>query len=118
MEAAFAAGGLAPPSPRDVEAQLKINPKTLREIMKYLLDTGSLVEAAPEIVFHQRSYENAKAEVRKLFAGKPELTTSEIRQHLGMNRKYVVPLVELFDRKGLTVRIGDKRKLKTEGSSQ
>lgn len=41
-----------------------------------------------------------------------EATVSELRQLLGMNRKYVVPLVELLDRKGVTIRVGDKRKLK------
>jgi len=30
---------------------------------------------------------------------------------LGMNRKFVVPLVETFDRLGLTKRVGDKRQL-------
>jgi selenocysteine-specific elongation factor len=46
-----------------------------------------------------------------LFAVKKELTTSEIRQHLGMNRKLAVPLVELLDREKFTVRIGDVRRL-------
>jgi len=112
-EAAILAGGLAPASPAEVETQLKLPPKQLREIMKYLLDTAKVVEAAPDVVFHQSVYDKAKDEVLKLFAKQSELTTSEIRQHLGMNRKYVVPLVELFDRKGVTVRMGDKRRLKS-----
>lgn len=112
VEAALQAGALAPQSPKEIEAALKIPPKTFKEILRFLQDTQKVYEAAPEILFHASAYERAKTEVRTLFAKSPELTTSEIRQHLGMNRKYVVPLVELFDRKGFTVRIGDKRKLK------
>jgi selenocysteine-specific elongation factor len=111
VEAAFQAGALAPAAPSEIEAQLKIAPKTLKEILKYLSETGKIVEATPEIYFHQSSYEKARTEVAALFSKNNELTTSEIRQHLGMNRKYVVPLVELFDRRKFTVRVGDKRRL-------
>ncbi len=112
VEAALQAGALAPPSPAEIEAQYKIPAKTFKEILRFLQDTGKAFEASPEIYFHASAYDKAKSEVQGLFATSPELTTSEIRQHLGMNRKYVVPLVELFDRKNFTVRIGDKRKLK------
>jgi selenocysteine-specific elongation factor len=113
VEQAFAAGGLAPSHPAEIEAQLRIPPKTFKEILRFLLETGKLVQATPEVIFHQQSFENAVTATRALFAQKAELTTSEIRQHLGMNRKHVVPLVELFDRKGVTLRVADKRRLKT-----
>ncbi|HYG78043.1 MAG TPA: selenocysteine-specific translation elongation factor [Planctomycetota bacterium] len=113
VEAAYKNGGLAPPSPAEIEAQLKIAPKLFKEIMRYLLETGKVVDAAPDVVFHATAYEKAKNDTLALFKTKPENTTSEIRQHLGMTRKYAVPLVELFDRKGLTVRVGDQRKLKS-----
>jgi len=112
VEAALQAGALAPPSLAEIEASLKIPPKTFKEILRFLQDTGKAHDAGGGIYFHAGAYEKAQSEVAGLFAKSPELTTSEIRQHLGMNRKYVVPLVELFDRKNFTVRVGDKRKLK------
>jgi len=113
VELAFAAGGLAPPHPAEIEAQLKIQARTYKEILKFLLDTGRLVQATPEVIFHCESFEKALADTRALFAQKAELTTSEIRQRLGMNRKHVVPLVELFDQRGVTVRVADMRRLKS-----
>ena len=112
VESAFMAGALAPPLMSEVKTQLKIPEKALREIVKYLLETGKIVSATNEIYFHTQSYERTKAGLVGLFARQPELTMSEIRQHLGMNRKYVVPLMEMFDREGFTLRVGDKRKLK------
>jgi selenocysteine-specific elongation factor len=112
VEAALATGGLAPPSPADIATRLRIAPKTMREIVKYLVDSQKVVEATPEIVFHQAPFQRAQEALRALFAAKHTLTVSEIRQHLGMNRKYAVPLVELLDRRGFTVRSGDGRTLK------
>ena len=110
VEAAFLAGELAPPSRADVEAQLKILPKTMREILKYLRETGKLVDAGTEVVFHRSVVEHAKQKLTELFNQKNTLTTSEIRQHLGTSRKYAVPLVELLDKEKFTVRDGDVRK--------
>ncbi|HYF51327.1 MAG TPA: selenocysteine-specific translation elongation factor [Planctomycetota bacterium] len=113
IEEALKAGGLAPPPLAELEAQLKLPPKTAKEIRRYLIDTGKIVEASPDVHFHCTHYEAARSEVQKLFATKPELTASEIRQHLNMNRKYVIPLVELFDKRQVTRRDGDKRRLAT-----
>jgi selenocysteine-specific elongation factor len=112
LEQALREGALAPPSPAEVGAALKIPPKTLREILKFLGETGKVEEAAPEIVFHTVIFSRARAAVVDLLERQRQSSMSEIRQMLGMNRKYVVPLMELLDRKGVTVRVGDKRELK------
>jgi len=110
VEEALKAGALQPPELPDLEAVSGLKPKEFKDLLKYLLETKRIVEAAPDIVFHREAYDLAVGKVRTLFEQKAEWTTSEIRQELGMNRKYVVPLVETFDRLGLTVRVGDKRK--------
>ena len=110
VEDALKAGRLAPPTLPEVQAQFAIAPKTFKEIVRFLVDTRALVEASPEIYFHREAFDHAKTELATLFDQKNERTTSEIRQHLGMNRKYVIPLVELLDRVKFTQRIGDLRK--------
>ena len=112
VEEALKAGALLPPEVPDLESASGLKPKEFKDLLKYLLETERIVEAAPSIVFHREAYDRAAEKVRVLFEQKAEWTTSEIRQELGMNRKYVVPLVETFDRLGLTVRVGDKRKLR------
>jgi selenocysteine-specific elongation factor len=114
VEEALRAGGLAPPSTAEIQAATGVSPKALSEVLRYLTDTGRAVLATPEIYFHAEAYAGAEATVRAMFARAAELTVSEIRQQLGMNRKFVVPLVETMDRRGLTVRVGDKRRLAPE----
>ena len=112
LESAIKTGALAPPTIPELQAQLAVPPKTFKEILKFLSDTRALTEASPEIYFHREALDKAKGDLKSLFAEKSERTTSEIRQHLGMNRKYVIPLVELLDRTKFTERVGDVRKLK------
>ncbi|MEK7368475.1 MAG: SelB C-terminal domain-containing protein, partial [Planctomycetota bacterium] len=41
------------------------------------------------------------------------ITAAEFRDLVGTSRKYVIPLLEYFDRIHLTKRVGDKRVLYT-----
>jgi selenocysteine-specific elongation factor len=41
-----------------------------------------------------------------------DIVPSTLRQRLGISRKYLIPLLEWADGKGITVRIGDTRRLK------
>jgi selenocysteine-specific elongation factor len=43
-----------------------------------------------------------------------EMTAASFRDLIGSTRKYTIPLLEYFDRSGLTIRIGDARRLKAQ----
>jgi selenocysteine-specific elongation factor len=45
---------------------------------------------------------------------KGEMTAASFRDLIGSTRKYTIPLLEYFDRDGLTIRIGDVRRLKAQ----
>jgi selenocysteine-specific elongation factor len=47
-----------------------------------------------------------------LIREKGTASVSELRQALGSSRRIVVPLLERFDREGVTRRLGDKRTLR------
>ncbi|MBI1994283.1 MAG: SelB C-terminal domain-containing protein, partial [Deltaproteobacteria bacterium] len=54
-----------------------------------------------------------KGVLYKYLADKGEITAATCRDLLGSSRKYTIPLLEYFDREGLTIRIGDVRRLKS-----
>jgi len=106
----FRASGLAAPS---IEEAFAGAPKQLAERVKTaLLETGRLVDVGAGVILHQEIVADAEQRIRRLFAKKPELTASEIRQELGTTRKYVIPLLNHFDTIGLTQRRGDVRVLR------
>ena len=41
-----------------------------------------------------------------------EITTAQFRDRHQTSRKYAIPLLEYFDRTGITVRIGEVRRLR------
>jgi selenocysteine-specific elongation factor len=46
-----------------------------------------------------------------------DIVPSAVRERLGISRKFLIPLLEWADGKGLTVRIGDVRRLRAPARS-
>lgn len=99
-----------PPLREELAARLGLSSRDFREVLRYLCETGKAVEVPPEFAYHAHAYAEMLAVTKALFGAGAERTVSEIRQALDLNRKYVVPLVEHFDARGLTRREGNKRR--------
>jgi selenocysteine-specific elongation factor len=78
--------------------------------VRLLVDQGELVSLPGEIVMHRDSVAAAAKVVRRLFAQADRFTTAEFRDAAGVSRKYVIPLLDHFDRERLTVRHGSVRR--------
>lgn len=92
-------GGVAPPEPTGADRA------TLRELIR----RGKLVER-DGIVFHADAIDTAALTVARLLAADPDgVTMSQIREALGVSRKYALPLVNELDARGVTRRRDDLR---------
>jgi selenocysteine-specific elongation factor len=98
-----------PPSLEEAAQALKRRPEELRNIFTALVSTGELVEVRKGLIFHRTAVERARESILSHFQGNPDLTVSEFRKALETTRKYALPLLDYFDGKGLTRRVGDKR---------
>jgi selenocysteine-specific elongation factor len=97
--AALRAGGTSPDEPTGVDRA------TLRELIR----RGLLVER-DGIVFHPDAIETAATMAATLLAGQPDgITMSQLRDALGISRKYALPLANELDARGITRRRGDLR---------
>ena len=86
--------------------------KKVEELLQLLCQKGTLIETADNIIFHRKTAEKARAVVEKALKEKGEVATSEFRDILRASRKYVVALLEYIDGLGVTLRRGNKRRLK------
>jgi selenocysteine-specific elongation factor len=78
-----------------------------REVIEAAVRAGLLVRVSPELVFTPAFVARAAEVAREL--GSSGMTVSAFRERLGTSRKYALPLLEHFDRQGLTRRQGDLR---------
>jgi selenocysteine-specific elongation factor len=75
-------------------------------------DEGSLQKICPEFVMATTTVEKVKQLVVENCTKHGHLEIPELRDALGTTRKYLIPLLEYFDSKGVTTRLGANRVLK------
>ncbi|MEK7425126.1 MAG: selenocysteine-specific translation elongation factor [Actinomycetota bacterium] len=93
------AGGASPPDPTGADRT------TLRELVR----RGLLVER-DGIHFHPSAVDQAARTAAELLRHEPEgITMSQLRDALGVSRKYALPLANELDARGITRRRGDLR---------
>lgn len=81
----------------------------LLEILEY---RGRLAVIGDHLVYLTERIEEAQQAVRGHFETASELKPGDLKQLLGLTRKYAIPLMEYFDRIGFTRRDGNKRVLR------
>jgi selenocysteine-specific elongation factor len=88
----------------------------LNEVIRLLEREGSVVRVTTDMYFLASSIDQLRQTLRTHLTEKGEMTAASFRDLIGSSRKYTIPLLEYFDRDGLTIRIGDIRRLKSPSS--
>lgn len=103
------------PEPDTVEAVLDSIPPERREearqVLESLLTGGELVRLAPELCWHREVFQRGLGILRMLCADHGAVTLAEVRDALDTTRKYALLFLEACDRRQITVREGDCRRL-------
>ncbi|HWH77551.1 MAG TPA: selenocysteine-specific translation elongation factor [Candidatus Binatus sp.] len=108
---------LAPPDLKEIEKQAGVPRHRLTEVIRLLERDGSVVRVTTDMYFLASSIAQLRETLQKFLREKGEMTAASFRDLIGSSRKYTIPLLEYFDRDGLTIRIGDIRRLKTPVSA-
>ncbi len=80
--------------------------------IRFMIDTGEVVEVAEDLVFSKPGFEQLTELVRQFLSKGSGATVSELRQHTGVSRRIILPILEHLDTVGVTQRDGDMRKLR------
>lgn len=94
----LAAAGWAPPRRGDLD----VDP----EIMHALVRSGRVVAVSPDLIYLAETLDEIEERTRTLADG---FTVADFRDALGITRKHAVPLLEWFDGRGVTRRVGEGR---------
>lgn len=105
-------GGLSPPGAKRLEEALGLVRPRLNDFLGVLEARHAVVKITPDFYLGAAALREAKDALLRHVAVHGEITAGAFRDLLGISRKTAIPLLEYFDRSGLTVRVGDRRKLR------
>jgi len=112
IKALLGSNPLAPPDLKQIEKETGIERAKLHEVIRVMERDRAVVRVASDLYFLGDCVDKVKGALYKYLSEKSEITPASFRDLLGSSRKYTIPLLEYFDREGITVRIGDARRLK------
>jgi selenocysteine-specific elongation factor len=78
-------------------------------IVKLMAETGRIIKVTSTLLFHPDVVEDIRKEVVRFFETERELGVPAFKDMVGVTRKFAIPLLEHFDREGVTVRSGNVR---------
>ena len=96
-------------------AQLSLKTGNSKEKLMQVLNVaeqqGKLLRIDGKLMFTQKNFIILREKVNQFFSNHPEMSVSEFKELAHTSRKYAVPLLEYFDKKKITYREGNIRKL-------
>jgi selenocysteine-specific elongation factor len=104
--------GLTPPFFKDVVAKLDMEQNVASDVLTLLVDGGDIVKVKEKLYFHAAAVQQLRERLVTFLKENGEMTTPQFKEMTGVSRKYLIPLIEYFDAKQVTLRIGDIRKLR------
>jgi selenocysteine-specific elongation factor len=112
IRAALAARPLDPPARKEL-----MTDAASREAFRFLSANGEIVALNDDVALSSAAFAKMRTEVAQILGRRGGATASELRQSLGTTRRVLIPLLEYFDRIGLTKREGDRRVLRERAAA-
>ena len=102
-----------PPRAIEIAPLLGAPEPEVRRVLKALARQKTVVEVAPDHFFRRETVEEMAAAAADIAAGQPdgEISAAQFRDRLNNGRKVAIQILEYFDRRGLTLRRGDLRRI-------
>ena len=102
-----------PPRANELAPLLGAPEAEVRRVLKALARQRTVVEVAPDHFFRRETVEEMAAACAEIAAAQPDgqITAAQVRDRLNNGRKVAIQILEYFDRRGLTLRRGDLRRI-------
>jgi selenocysteine-specific elongation factor len=107
--ASLTAARLEAPTAAELGQALQADPVP---VLRHLERAGEVVQVAEGWWFAKRPVEELVGLLRVEMEREREYSPSELRERLGLSRKYLIPVLEYCDRVGVTTRVGNNRILR------
>jgi len=112
VERLLAAGGFTPPDLRQLEEATGALRKALVDVLGVLEAERKVVRVGPDLYYARGPADEAKEIVVAHCRRHGEIAAGTFRDLIGASRKFAIAFLDWCDRSGVTVRVGDLRKLR------
>jgi selenocysteine-specific elongation factor len=108
LEKLLLEAGATPPLPAELQTQLGVGAR-FPAFVSLLEEKGTVVRVAEGLLYHRTALDAIEQKLRAHLASQPQMSMADFKDLTGLSRKFAVPLLEYFDRRGVTTRQGDAR---------
>jgi selenocysteine-specific elongation factor len=108
----FLRAAAAPPGPEEALARHGVKGTDRHELFQLLVAEGRLVRVKESLYFHADALGAIQAKLIACLKERREIGPADVKDLLGITRKYAIPLMEYFDAQRITVRQGERRVLR------
>jgi selenocysteine-specific elongation factor len=112
IEQDFLNSGAAPPGPEEALSRAGLKGGEEHELFQVLLDGRRLVRVKESLFFHAAALDSIQEKLVALLKERKDIGPADIKDLLGISRKYAIPLLEYFDGRRVTARVGERRVLR------
>ncbi len=112
VEREFLQAEAAPPDPKEALGRAGVRGDEEHELFQVLVQSGKLLRVKESLFFHARALEAIQAKLVAMLRERREIGPGDIKDLLGISRKYAIPLLEFFDQRRVTSRVGERRVLR------
>jgi selenocysteine-specific elongation factor len=112
IEQEFLKAEAAPPSPEEALGRAGLRGDEEHELFQLLVTERKLVRVKESLYFHASALDTIQDKVVALLRERKEIAPGDIKDLLGISRKYAIPLLEHLDARRITARAGEKRVLR------
>jgi selenocysteine-specific elongation factor len=112
LEDDFLRAEAAPPSAEEALGRAGLGGDEEHELFQVLVQAGKLVRVKESLFFHARALDTIQTKLVALLRERKEIGPADIKDLLGISRKYAIPLLEFFDQRRVTARVGERRILR------
>ena len=117
MENLFSSAGLTTPTLKEVYGAFPdISQGLVMEVLSLLVKDGYLVKVTNDFYFYSKSIDDLQQRLMAFLEKEGDIDAPRFKELTGLTRKFSIPLLEYFDKIKLTLRVGDKRILRSKKS--
>jgi selenocysteine-specific elongation factor len=103
---------LSPPLLKELAQTIHTDIQKMETILAFLENEGKIIRVTQEIAVCTKAMEGFTDRVIAYLKDNETITTKDFKNMMNVSRKYAIPLMEYCDRKKITLRVGDERKLR------